>query len=323
MTGIGGVEKLQYISVETPIPQKDEVLLKVLYCGINHLDLLIRQGKRLGPTSFPHILGSEIVGETPNGEIVVVYPWTFCGKCNECKNDREQMCDTSGTIGRSQWGGYAEYVVAPKNNLVKIQKGLDLAIVCSVVLAGTTAHHLIRRAQIKDGSIVLVTGATGGVGTLVVQLLKQKKCTVIAATSHKNKVPQLKKLGADYVVLIENMFGEVKTIIPDGVEYAIDIVGGDTWAKALQVLGKNGTLVFCSTSKEEKGSVDIRETFAKELNILGSNGGTMKDFKEMLILLQKGVLQSVIDEVLPLQDAKKAHERMEKQDLFGKTILAV
>lgn len=323
LTGIGGVENLGYISVETPIPQKDEMLLKVLYCGVNHLDFLIRKGKRPGVPSFPHVLGSEIVGVLPSGEIVAVYPWTFCGLCTQCKSGNEQICDKGGTLGRTRWGGYAEYVVVPKKNIIKIPKGLDLAAVCSIVLTGTTAFHLVRRANIPDKTSVLITGATGGVGTLIVKLLKHKKCTVICATSHKNKIPQLKKLGADYIVSIENMVSEVKTIIPNGVEYVIDIVGGETWSKALQVLGKNGTMVFCSTSKEEMGKVDIGNAFVKQLNILGSYGGNRNDLMEALFHFKKGIFKPVIDFVYPLKEVANAHQKMEKQKLFGKLLLKI
>lgn len=321
MTGIGGVDKLEYVSIDTPKPKDDEVIIKVLYCGVNHLDLLIRQGKRPGPKTFPHILGSEIIGQLPSKEIVAVYPWTFCGKCNECKNGREQMCDVGGTIGRTKWGGYAEYVAVPKKNVVKIPLEVKPEEACSVILAGTTAHHLVQKANIADYSTVLVTGATGGVGTLVVQLLKRKKCVIIAATSHENKKPSLIKLGVDHVVSVANLVEDIKLLFPQGIKYAIDIIGGDTWSKTVKILGKDGTMVFCSTSKEEVGKVDIREAFAREVNILGSNGGTMKDFKEMLFLLQKGILQPVIDEVLPLKDAPKAHEKLEKQEVFGKMLL--
>ncbi len=312
MTEIGGVEKLKYTTFTAPISQKDEVLVKVLYCGVNHLDILIRQGKRLGAKIFPHILGSEIVGEY-NSELFAVYPWTFCGICEQCKNGNEQICDSGGTIGRNTWGGYAEYVVVPKKNLIKIPKGLDLSAVCAIVLTGTTAVHLVRRANIPNRSTVLVTGATGGLGTLVVQLLKHKKCTVIAVTSHANKIPELKKLGVDNAFLVEDMVGEM--------EYAVDLVGGNTWSKAIQALGKNGTLIFCSTSREEMGSVDIGNAFAKQLNILGSYGGDRKDMQEALLLFQKGIFRPVIDSVYELKDVKKAHEKMEKQKLFGKLLI--
>ena len=300
-TGIGGVNKLRLISLDIPSPKKDEVLIKVLYCGINHLDVLIRSGKRPGPKSLPHILGSEIVGQTQDGKKVVVYPWLQDG----------------GTIGRTCWGGYAEYAAVPKRNLVKIPSGLKLAEVCALALAGTTAHHLIKRAKIKDKSKVLVTGATGGVGTAVLQILKSKKCQIIAATSHKNKISLLKKLGADKVILTKNMVSQ------KGLPYAIDLVGGAVWSKVLETLGKNGTMVFCATSKQEKGQVNIGSAFSRELNILGSSGGTIDDLKAVLNLLGSRALKPVIDSMYPLKEVAAAHQKMEKQQIFGKILLQV
>lgn len=234
MTGIGGVNKLKFISLDIPKSRKDEVLIKVLYCGVNHLDILIRSGKRPGLTSFPHILGSEIVGEL-DGQKVAVYPWTKDG----------------GTIGRISWGGYGEYAAIPKRNIIKIPTGLKLEEVCALILAGTTAHHLVERAKIKNGSRVLITGATGGVGTAVLQILKSKKCQIIATTSHKNKASLLKKLGADKAILTKNLASQ------KDLPYVIDLVGGAVWSKAIDSLGKNGTIVFCATSKEEKGELNI------------------------------------------------------------------
>lgn len=303
-TGIGGINKLKFTSLDITTLLKDEVLVKVLYCGINHLDALIRMGKRQGPKNFPHILGSEVVGEV-NGEKFVVYPWTEDG----------------GTIGRTKWGGYAQYLVAPKKNLIKIPKGLKEEFACALALAGTTAFHLIERARIKRGSTVLVTGATS-VGTALLGILKSRQCQIICATSHKNKIPLLRKKGAQ-VVSTKNMVSEIKRLYPQGIEYAIDLVGGDVWSDAIETLGKEGTVVFCATSREEMGKVNIGNAFSKQLNILGSYGGTIEDLKEVLRLAEKGILKPVIDALYPLKDAPKAHQRIDRQEIFGKILLKI
>lgn len=322
LIGIGGLEKLQYTSLDAPIPGKDEILVKVLYCGINHLDLLIREGKRPGPKIFPHVLGSEIVGEV-DGQNVAVYPWIFCGECLHCKNGNEQMCNKGGIIGKTQWGGYAQYVNVPAQNIIKIPSGLPLYLACAITLAGITAYHLVQKANIPNGAVVLVTGATGGVGTSVVQLLKYKKCRIICTTSHEHKSDELKKLGSDYVVSVQHLTSDVKALFSSGVSYVIDLVGGDVWSKAVSVLGKNGKIAFCSTSRDELGQVDLANAFGRELTMLGSNGGTRKDFAAVITLLKKGVLKPVIDSVYVLQDARNAQEKLEKQHVFGKIVLKI
>ncbi len=327
---IGETSVLSYTTIDTPKLKPEEALVKVLYCGINHLDILIRQGKRPGVPSFPHILGSEIVGvietgagEFQKGDHVVVYPWIFCGKCDECKNGNEQMCDNGGTFGRTQWGGYAEYVVVPERNLIKIPTSAPLKEICAVTLAGTTAHHLIERSSLKEKSTVLVTGATGGVGTALIELLKQKQCTIIAATSDEKKKEQLEALGIPHVVSTKTMVEDISKLFPRGINYAFDLVGGNVWSNALKTLGKNGTITFCATSLEENGEVEIGKTFVKQLNILGSYGGSKKDLEAVIKLVENDTLKPVINNILPLEEATKAHEIIESQNVFGKVLLKV
>ncbi len=323
LTNIGLSDNLIYKSIDTPQPAKDEVLIKVKYCGLNHLDLLIKQGKRPGPKSFPHILGSEIVGEVKSGDTVAVYPWTFCGKCEQCLAGHENICDSGGTLGRTCWGGFAEYVTAPLQNLLKIPKSLSLDAVCASLLTATTAYHLLDRAKVKNGSTVLVTGATGGVGTFVIQLLKNRKCQIIAATSHKNKIKLLKNLGVREVIFTDKLNEQIRKIYPGGVDYVIDIMGGKVWSEAVEVIAKNGTLVFCSTTLDGSGTVNIGSAFSRQINILGSYGGSLQDLKEALILLENGAITPVIDSVVPLAKAKEALEKLANQKAFGKIILKV
>jgi len=333
LTKIGTGGNIIYKSVDTPQPDHNEALIKVQYCGVNHLDLLISQGKRPGPKRFPHILGAEVVGmvESVNhkntavkiGDAVAVYPWIFCGECKQCLFGNENICDQGGTFGRTVWGGYAQYLVAPIKNLVKIPRDVSPNEVCAVTLAGTTAYHLIDRAKVKNGSIVLVTGATGGVGTLAIQLLKYRKCTVIAATSHRDKIGSLKNLGVNLIVTTDKLKKQIQKRYPKGIDYVIDIMGGDVWSESIDILTKNGTLVFCATTLDGLGTVNIWSAFSKQVNILGSYGGRIKDLIEIVALLKKGIIRPIIDSVYPLSKAKTALKKLADQKAFGKIILKV
>lgn len=328
---IGSLNNLRHTDVPTPKLHNNEVLIKVEYCGLNHLDLLIIEGKRPGPKTFPHILGSEFVGriikinskdKTWNiGDRIAVYPWTFCGKCKQCKEGCENICDNGGTFGRTRWGGFAEFVTVPIQNLVKIPPNLSPKSVCTSILSSTTAYHMIERAKIKNNSSVLITGATGGVGTSAIQILKYKKCLLICTTSHSEKAKKLKSLGVNKIVATNNLIEEVNKTYPEGVDYVIDIMGGDVWSKALETLRKNGTIVFCSTTFPEDGRVYIVNAFAKQLNILGSCAGTTQDLKEVMQLLQKGVVKPVIDSIYPLKRTIEALSKLDQQKVFGKILI--
>lgn len=333
LTGITGVEKLQLQEIGIPQISKKQALIKVFYCGVNHLDLLIHEGRRPGPKTFPHILGSEIVGTIENidpghpnfkkGDIVAIYPWTFCGNCPSCKRGNMNICDSGGTIGRTSWGGYAEYVVVPQENLVKVTYNKSLKDICGLILAGTTAHHLINRANVQHDSTVLVTGATGGVGTIVLQLLKNMNCKIITSTSHPEKAKSLKGLGAEHIVSNDNLINEVKSLVPAGVHHAIDIIGGKVWSDVIQVLGKNATMAFCATTREDVGEIQIGKAFSQELNIHGSYGGTISDLKTILDLYYEGKITPVIDSTFSLKDAVFTHEKMDQQTHFGKILLKI
>ena len=319
---IGNLKYLSLKEISPPQPAYNEALIEIEYCGLNHLDLFIIEGKRPGPKNFPHILGSEFVGKIVHtGEKVAVYPWTYCGKCEQCKKGNENICDSGGTFGRTRWGGYAQFATVPIKNLVKIPDDLSSKLVCASVLSSITAYHMTKRAEIRDNSTVLITGATGGVGSSAIQFLKNKQCKIICSTSHKEKILKLKKLGVDFVVNINNLLSEVKKIAPDGVDYVMDIMGGNIWSQGVELLVKNGTLVFCSTTLDDPGLVNLASSFSRQINILGSYGGTIQDLKEVINLLQKGVIKPVIDSVYPLNEVNSALSRLGQQKSFGKILI--
>lgn len=330
---IGSYKDLTYSSIYVPTLRENEALVKVRYCGVNHLDLHIINGSRPGPKKFPHILGSEIVGMVEKmeghsktmkaGDTVSVYPWIFCGKCRQCRLGCENICDNGGTFGRTRWGGYAQYVTVPLKNLVKLPLLVSLGKVCAITLAGTTAYHLVQRANIPKNVPVLVTGASGGVGTAVIQLLKQKGCRVICTTSKKSKQYLLKKIGVNMVIPTQKIKAEIKKMYPHGMEYIIDIMGGSVWSTGVEILAKGGTLVFCATSLLELGQVNISSAFTRQVNILGSYGGTIKDWQAVLKLVEKKILQPQIDSVYPLKNALPALKKLDKQQAFGKILLEI
>lgn len=320
----GTLADMNMINTAIPAPKEGDKLLQVEYCGINHLDLLIISGKRPVFGQFPLILGSEMTGRiSETNEKAAVYPWIFCGKCRQCLEGRENICDTGGTFGRTRDGGFAEYATVPVQNLFKLKDTDDPKAICALTLSAITAYHMINRANIPDKSTVLINGATGGVGTAAIQILKFKKCNIIASTSHPEKSINLIKLGADHTVATKNLSAEISKLMPEGIPYIIDAMGGSVWSESVKLLSKKGTIVFCATTLEEYGRINLGIAFAREINILGSYGGTISDLKEVIKLARIGILKPVIDSEYPLKKVPKALQKLSDQKAFGKILIKV
>ncbi|HKZ36690.1 MAG TPA: alcohol dehydrogenase catalytic domain-containing protein, partial [Chryseolinea sp.] len=168
--------------VPIPISTKDETLVKVVYCGVNRIDLATL-ARRFGNTlPFPLILGSEIVGILPNGKRVAVNPYLHCGKCKNCRKGKLLGCLRGRPlIGIQRNGGYAKYVSVPKTNIVPIPDDISFQDVCAVLVSAGTAYRMVCTwAKINNGAFVVVTAAGGGVGIYSCQLAKLHGAKVIA-----------------------------------------------------------------------------------------------------------------------------------------------
>lgn len=149
----GGPEVLHIADMPMPQPGPKQTLLRVRACGVNHVDIWMRNGSRARNMHMPHIQGSEIAGEVVTigaagaevavGQAVVVAPWEFCGQCEYCLAGEETYCLTSNIIGIADNGGYAEYVLAPTANLIPIPEGLSFNDAAALTLSTLTAWRML------------------------------------------------------------------------------------------------------------------------------------------------------------------------------------
>ena len=185
----GGPEVLTYEEVPDPTPRKDQVLIRVRACAMNHLDIWVRKG--LPGVNLPHILGSDIAGEIVEvgeyitdikpGQRVLVAPMQFCNHCAKCVAGLQNHCRRFTVLGNAVDGGNCELIAAPAVNAIPIPDSLDLNEAASVPLVFLTAWHmLVGRAGICPGQTVLVLGANSGVGISAIQIAKLFHARVIA-----------------------------------------------------------------------------------------------------------------------------------------------
>jgi NADPH:quinone reductase-like Zn-dependent oxidoreductase len=329
----GGPEVLRYEDVPDPTPRKDQVLIRVKACALNHVDLWIRGG--LPGVTLPHILGSDIsgeiveVGEYVNsfkpGQRVLVAPMHFCNHCAKCVAGLQNQCPEFTVLGNRVEGGNCELIAMPAVNVIPIPDSLDFNQAASVPLVFLTAWHmLVGRAAIRPGQTVLVLGASSGVGIAAIQVAKLFHARVITTAGDEKKLEKARELGADYGInhYQQKISEEVKKLTnKEGVDIVIEHVGAATWDESMKCLKPAGILVTCGATTGPYVGFDLRFLFSRQLSLLGSYMGTMGEFYEVMGHVFAGRLKPVVDRTFALQDIRAAHEYMEKSQMFGKVVV--
>ncbi|MFI5114048.1 MAG: zinc-binding dehydrogenase [Terriglobales bacterium] len=329
----GGPEVLTYEDVADPKPRKDQVLVRVRACALNHLDLWVRKG--LPGINLPHILGSDIAGEIVEtgeyitdfkpGQRVLLAPMHFCNHCAKCAAGLQNQCRHFTVLGNAVDGGNCELMAIPAVNVIPIPDALDFNQAASVPLVFLTAWRMLTgRAAIRQGQTVLVLGANSGVGTAAIQIAKMFHARVITTAGDERKMERARELGADHVInhYQQKISEEVRKLTnKEGVDIVIEHVGAATWGESMKCLKPAGTLVTCGATSGPKVDMDLRFLFSRQLSLLGSYMGTMSELYEVLGHVFAGRLKPVIDHIFPLKDTRAAHEHMEKSQMFGKIVL--
>jgi NADPH:quinone reductase-like Zn-dependent oxidoreductase len=328
----GGPDRLLYEDVEPPRIGPGEVLIKVKACGINYIDFLVRKGTLQVP--LPHILGVDSAGlieelEETEGlhkaEKVLVNPRMSCGRCQHCLNGDEGLCSSYKLMGVHTYGGYAEYLKAPRENVIPIPESLSFEEAAAIPGVFVAAWHmLVAKARLSIGEDVLIVGATGAIGTAAVQIAKLCGARVLAVGRSDEKLAMARKLGADETMdsSKENFDESVKRITSGkGADVVVDIVGATTWRQSLNSLAKNGRLVTCGFTSGFLSEVDIGQIYLNQLSIIGSTGGNRIELLKILELAKEGKLTPPIFKVLALKDAPKAHKIMDRGENLGKVVL--
>jgi NADPH:quinone reductase-like Zn-dependent oxidoreductase len=329
----GGPEVLTYEDVADAQARKDQVLVRVRACSLNHLDLWVRKG--LPGVKLPHILGSDVAGEVVEsgeyvggfkaGQRVLLAPMHFCGHCENCVAGLQNQCPEFTVLGNGVDGGNCELIAAPAANVIPIPDSLDFNQAASVPLVFVTAWHmLVGRAGIRPGQTVLVLGAGSGVGIAAIQIAKLFHCRVITTAGDEAKLAKGRELGADYGIdhYKQKISAEVRKITnKEGVDIVVEHVGAATWDESVKSLKSSGILVTCGATTGPNVGIDLLHLFARQLTLLGSYMGTMRELHEVLRHVFAGRLKPVVDRVLPLSELRAAHEYLEKSQMFGKIVV--
>lgn len=335
--GFGGPEVLERKTLPVPVPTADEILIKVAYCGVCRHDLLTRAGA-FPRAQVPVIPGHQVSGtvaavgssitEFAVGDAVMTMIFVGCGTCENCAEGRDALCATATPkfLGEDYDGGYAEYVAVRERIAVKIptEVGLPEAAILTCTL-GTAYHGLLGRGQLKAGETVVITGASGGVGSHAVQIAKAVGATVVGIVSSPDSEALVRAAGADHVIVnAERKFAkELKALLGHQAHLVLEVVGAPTLRESLHAVRAGGRIVVVGNVQGDEVPVPPAYLILKEISLIGTKSCTKEEMAEVLALIRAGKVHPEVAEIIPLGQARELHERMEAQGASGRVVLEV
>ena len=295
----GGPEVLKYEDIPEPQPGPGEIRIKIIAAGVNPIDWKIRSGY-IGELPLPIIMGLDVAGLVDAvGE-------------GEVSFQPGEKVFAKVSIGQ---GGYAEYTVVNSTQVAQKPKSIGFVESAAIPTAGLAAwQSLFDIAGLKKGQSVLIHGAAGGVGTFAVQFAKWKGAYVIGTASSEN-AQFLKSIGADEVIDYKNQRFED---LVGNLDVVLDTIGGDTFERSWGVLKPGGFLVTTVASIPE-GDPEKYGVRAKTL-MTRPDG---KELAQIAAIIDEKKIKPIVTTVLPLTDARKAHEMSESRHARGKIVLRV
>jgi 2-desacetyl-2-hydroxyethyl bacteriochlorophyllide A dehydrogenase len=340
----GGPEVLKVERHPIPTPGPNELLVRVQAASVSWWDTAYRTGliKPIpGRESFPmpQQLGREAAGDVvvvgssvqqfKVGDKVVMLVNPACGSCFYCLRSLDNLCIRTSLPAHTAFGGYAEYIVRPENGVVKApdSDGLNYEkLACVLWSYGTVFHMMNGRAELRPGESVLITGASGGMGTAAIQLSKFAGARpIIALSSNTWKSKSLLAAGADVVLNYKDIDIRQQILAHTnsgfGVDVVLDSVGGPMAQLGIDAARMGGRVVLAATMGGSTIELDLRQIFVKNLTLLGARASTRRDQETVLQLAAGGIINPIISHTFLLEEVVEATKLLESGQHVGKIVL--
>ena len=339
LTGHEGPEKLEYREdVPAPEPAGGEVLIQVGAAGVNNTDIWTRKGaygseddpesaggwRRGEAMEFPRIQGLDIAGHIIGvGDGIPVSRVGRRVLVDFAIYSEEEGVADADIIGSERDGGFAEYVAVPAENAHAIDTSLTDEELATFPTAYLTAEHMLNRARVAEGERIFITGASGGVGSALLQLAGVRGARTVALVG-PGKEEMARELGADGVVTrgVDYLPGAALDAA-EGQQFdvAADVVGGRMFPDMLQILKPLGRYVTAGAIAGPMVGLDLRTLYLKHLELIGSTIGTRGEFSDLVGYIEAGKIKPLLAGVYPLSEIKQAQKDFEKKNFFGKMVL--
>ena len=344
LVGHGGLDKLRYCSdVPTPVASAGDVLIKVAAAGVNNTDINTRIGwysKTISDATgaggfdavddndaswsgvaleFPRIQGADCCGR-----IVAVGEGVDRNRIGERVIVRSMLRSPVDyrpfecwTLGSECDGAFAQFATAPALETYKVECNWSDAELASIPCAYSTAENLLHRASV-GAERVLVTGASGGVGSAAIQLAKRRGAHVFAVAS-ATKADTVRATGADEV--IDRTADLVAAIGPDSIDVAIDLVAGTSWPRLLDVLRRGGRYATAGAIAGPLVALDVRTLYLKDLTLFGCTFQDDEVFENLITYIERGEIRPLVAKTFPLSEICRAQEEFLAKAFTGKLVL--
>jgi NADPH:quinone reductase-like Zn-dependent oxidoreductase len=337
LTRHGGPDALEYREdMPEPEPVPGEVRIRVRATALNNTDIWTREGAYGAPDdpdarhgwrreafTFPRIQGADVAGEidavgsgvpdTRIGERVLVDPMIYDGG--------ERALVVTDYLGSERDGGFADLVTVPAGNAHAVRSDLDDAELASLPTAATTAMRMLGRAGLTRDETVLVTGASGGVGSAAVQIAKDRGARVVAVAGEA-KHAAVRALGADVVVGRDaDLPAALHAAGIDEVDVVADVVAGKAFGDLLRVLAPLGRYVVAGAIAGPVVETDLRTIYLRQLTLVGSSFGTHADFAAVVDLANRRALRPLVAGRYPLAELGRAQADFVAKDFVGKLVV--
>ncbi len=332
----GGTDQIRFGERPVPEPGHGEVRVRLKAAALNHLDLFVLGGIPGVPVDLPHVGGADGAGVVEalgpgvtgiaEGDEVVFDPGLSCGTCEFCLKGEQSLCVRYGILGEHTDGTFAEAVVVQAAGLAPRPAHLSWEEAAALPLTFLTAWRmLMARGRLAAGESVLIHGIGGGVSLACLALAKMVGARVFVTSRSQEKLRRALELGADEAIPAgDQVAREVRRLTGKrGVDVVVDSVGKATWMQSLKAAAKGGRIVTCGATTGPDPAEEIRLVFWNQLSIIGSTMGSREDWRRMMEAVRENELRPVVDTVLPLEEGRRAYQRMERAEQFGKIVLAM
>ena len=328
----GPPDAFQIETLPVTTPGAEDVLVRVMACGVSFHDIVERNGVYRRDVEFPLVMGLEISGivealgvavrDLRVGDHVCSKAFASCGRCRLCRGGRETTCSERRPVR----GGYSEYTAVPWDALVRVPDGIPFNVSCTLGPAAGVALNAVRDvANVRLGENVLVTGGTGGVGLPCVQIAKVSGARVIAVTRSESKRAMLKAAGADEVIVSptnDDFSPAVRELTGSrGVDVIIDNVGSSVFDACFKSLARHGRFTLIGQLSGDEVSINLARIFFKRASFLGVGSVSRAQLEDVIKLTAEGKVRPQVAAGFPLEEVARAHALVESGERAGRIVL--